>query len=246
MARCGIADGLELPDRADTVIVHTAFAAECELSTGRPMANARGPQILASPHSGDLAMKLVAITATVRAANECAWADPLAYRALAAHEQQDEARDRVCDVQCAENPAPSTIDLTAAGRRCLVDALDQAGSVQRALVLLRNATVALYNNPADQALRSAALRAVDKARGQLLSDGHLLPQVQPATPGSRFAEQAAALDLAEFSVHLPQLHREQQMWRMKAHWLAGNKAAQERTQVIEQERAQLRAQVAHR
>lgn len=196
-------------------------------------------------------MKLLAITATVatisdRASNECGWADPLEYRALAAPEQQDEARDRVCDVQCGENPAPGTTDLTAAGQRCLVDALDQAGSVQRALVLLRNATVALYNNPADQALRSAALRAVDKARGQLLSDGHLLPQVQPATPGSRFAEQAAALDLAELSIHLPQLHREQQMWRMKAHWLAGNRAAQERTQVIEQERAQLRAQVAHR
>jgi len=192
-------------------------------------------------------MKLLAITATIattsdRSANEGAWADPLKYRALAADEQQDEARDRVCDVQCAENPALGTINLSAAGRRCLVDALDQAGSVQRALVLLRNATVALYNHPADQALRSAALRAVDKAREQLLSDGQLLPQVPPATPGSRFAEQAAALDLAEFSIHLPQLHREQRMRRMKAHWLAGNMAARERAQVIEQERAQLRAQ----
>lgn len=165
-----------------------------------------------------------ATTLAARAANECVWADPLEYRAF---------------------PVPSMMDGSAAGRRCLAEALDQADSVAQALGLLRNAAVALYNDPADQTLRCAALRAVETARGQLLSHGLLLQQVQPAAPGARFAEQAAALDLAEFSIHFPRLYREQRMWRLKAHWLAGHMAAEDSVQVMQQERAQLRAQVAH-
>lgn len=146
---------------------------------------------------------------------------------LAAREQQDEARYRVCDAQRAKNLATGAFGFTADGRRCLIDALDRAVSVRGTLVLLRNASATLFRNPEDRALHSAALRAVDKAREQMIIDGHLLQRAQPAAPGSRFAEQAAALDVAEFSIHLPQLHREQQTWRLEAFWATGKVAAQD-------------------
>ena len=46
-----------------------------------------------------------------------------------AREQQDEARYRVCDALRAEDPATQTIRFTTEGRRCLIEALDQAASV---------------------------------------------------------------------------------------------------------------------
>lgn len=133
-----------------------------------------------------------------------------------AREQQDEARYRVCDAQRADNRATNTVDFTSEGRRCLISALDQAASVQGTLVLLRNASVTLRKNPDDAALRAAALRAVGKAREQLVLDH--------PRPFDRFTEQAAALDQAEFSIHLPQVHHEQQMWRLEAFWGTGKVA----------------------
>ena len=128
-------------------------------------------------------------------------------------EQQDEARYRVCDAQRADNPATRTLDFTPAGRRCLIDALGQAASVQGTLVLLRNASATLRKGPEDPTLRTAALRAVARARVQLASDLMNLRE--------RFREEAAALDLAEFSIHLPQLHYEQQQWRLEVYMTSG-------------------------
>lgn len=128
-------------------------------------------------------------------------------------EQQDEARYRVCDAQRADNPATRTLDFTPAGRRCLIDALGQAASVQGTLVLLRNASATLRKAPEDQNLRTAALRAVARARVQLAGELMHLRE--------RFREEAAALDLAEFSIHLPQLHYEQQQWRLEVYMTSG-------------------------
>lgn len=129
-----------------------------------------------------------------------------------AQEQQDAARYRVCDAQRVDNPATRSLDFTAAGRRCLIDALGQAGSVQGTLVLLRNASAALRKNSADQALRSAALRAVGRARVTLATELTGLRE--------RFKEEAAALDLAEFSILLPKLHEQQQAWRLRTYLAA--------------------------
>lgn len=124
-------------------------------------------------------------------------------------EQQDAARYRVCDAQRVENPATHTIDFTPEGRRCLISALDQVASVQGTLVLLRNASATLLKTPDDQALRTAALGAVARARTQLAQQ---LPTLREG-----FAQQAAALDMAEYAIHLPRLHHQQQMWRLEAY-----------------------------
>lgn len=167
------------------------------------------------------------VTVTALAAGGPAWSDAaqpstsaeswLAQRQ--AQEQQDETRYRICDAQRADNPATRSVDFTAAGRRCLIDALGQAASVSGTLVLLRNASVALRKNPTDQALRQAALGAVQKARVKLAAD---LPRLR-----ERFKEDAAALDLAEFSIHLPKLHEQQQQWRLKTYLSAAQAQGQD-------------------
>lgn len=149
------------------------------------------------------------ITVTALAAPAAAWSDTAPAHSGLSHrqalEQQDEARYRVCDAQRAENPATHTIDFTTSGRRCLVTALGQVATVPGTLVLLRNASATLRKTP-DPALRQAALRAVARARVQLASD---LPSL-----GARFRDEAAALDLAELSIYQPQLHYQQQQWRL--------------------------------
>ena len=167
-------------------------------------------------------MKFTALLVTVAAlaAGGPAWSDTAGHPTSAdtwlarrqAQEQQDETRYRVCDAQRVDNPATRSIDFTADGRRCLIAALGQAGSVQGALVLLRNASVALRKNPSDEALRQAAQRAVERARAQLGAEMMALRE--------RFREEAAALDLAEFSIHLPQLHEQQQRWRLETYLAA--------------------------
>lgn len=157
------------------------------------------------------------ITVTALAAAGPAWSETAQHPASAASwlaqgqalEQQDDARYRVCDAQRVDNPATRALDFSASGRLCLIAALGQAVSVQGTLVLLRNASVALRKTPEDQALRQAALRAVDRARTRLAAD---LPQLR-----ERFKEEAAALDLAEFSIHLPRLHEQQQQRRLQAY-----------------------------
>ncbi len=157
------------------------------------------------------------ITVAALAAGGPAWSDPARQPTSAvswlaqrqAQEQQDDTRYRVCDAQRVDNPATRSLDFSAAGRRCLIAALGQAGSVQGMLVLLRNASVALRKTPEDQALRQAAQGAVERARLKLAAD---LPQLR-----ERFREEAAALDLAEFSIHLPRLHEQQQQWRLQAY-----------------------------
>ncbi len=124
-------------------------------------------------------------------------------------EQEDAARYRVCDVQRAESAQTRTIDFTPAGRTCLIDALRQAASMQGTLVLVRNASATLRKSPDDQALRQAALGAVERARTQLVADMTVLRE--------RFREHATALDQAEISIHLPQLHHQQQQWRLQAY-----------------------------
>lgn len=148
--------------------------------------------------------------------------------------QQDEARYKRCDPMRAENTARNTIDFTPEGRRCLIDALDQTGSVQGALLLVRNASVALGKDPDDQALRAAALGAIATARRILASDKpwryDRLEQVQgayatslvmrvlaePQPASGSFAAQATLLDEAEYSIHLPRLYQSQQIWRLEA------------------------------
>ena len=156
------------------------------------------------------------LTATALCAPVTAWSDTAAAEAWRAQRQtqelQDAARYRVCDVQRADNPATRTLDFTPAGRRCLIDALGQTVSVQGTLVLLRNASATLRKTPEDQALHQAALGAVARARVQLAAE---LPQLR-----ERFKEEAAALDQAEFSIHLPQLHYDQQQWRLQAYHAA--------------------------
>ncbi len=192
----------------------------------------------------------VILIAAAFAAAVFAWFDTLDYRALAASEQsaareplaqrarleqQDQQRYERCDAQRSENRARNTIDFTPEGRRCLLDALLQTGSVTGALVLLRNASVVLLKDPQDQPMKAAALTAL--ARGRQVRDSQrawqlegparlaqarsasvlmrLLPTVAPA---SGFAQQALWLDLAEVAIHLPQLHQSQQIGRLERRW----------------------------
>lgn len=177
-----------------------------------------------------------------------AWYDGAGYRAAvqayetAAREhapqgqapvQADEARYRRCDPMRTENPARNTIDFTAEGRSCLIDALDKTSSVTGALVLLRNASVALSKAPDDRQLRIAAQGAVDKARrilgrdrllyerqaqiGQAYANSLVVRLLVPPPPQDMgFAAQAALLDEAEYSIHLPQLYQSQQIWRLES------------------------------
>lgn len=171
------------------------------------------------------AQLVVALTAL--AAGGSAWSDTAPSRNAAgsdrtsvearqlqrqAQEEQDEARYRVCDTQRVENRNTRSLDFTAQGRRCLLDALDRSASVQGALVLLRNTSVSLRKTPEDHPLRAAARRAIDRARSQLAAD---LPGLR-----ERFKDESAALDLAEFSIHLPHLHHQQQLWRIEAYMAA--------------------------
>lgn len=127
----------------------------------------------------------IAIAISALAVGGFGWFDTVSYRsALQAYQmvakerrpqhqaqwQRDEARYKRCDPMRVENKARSTIDFTPEGRHCLIDALAQTASVQGALVLLRNASVALSKDPDDKALRGAALAAIDKARQLLAGD----------------------------------------------------------------------------
>ena len=121
-------------------------------------------------------------------------------------EAKDEARYRVCDAQREENPATQTIEFSASGRACLIDALEQAESVQGTLVLLRNASASLRTRSSDLFLRHAAMGAVMRARAQLADE---LPSLR-----ERSVQDAAALDLAELSIRQPQLYYQQQQARL--------------------------------
>jgi hypothetical protein len=174
-------------------------------------------------------MKRTALLVFVTALAACGstWADAATRRVSAetwlaqrqALEQQDAARYRVCDAQRFDNPATHRIDFTAAGRRCLIDALGQSVSVQGKLVLLRNAFATLRKTPEDQTLRMASLRAVEQARIQLAADRVGLRD--------RFAEEATALDLAEFSIRMPEQYYQQQLWRLEAYWSVGQAPGRE-------------------
>lgn len=147
--------------------------------------------------------------------------------------QQDQARYQRCDPMRFENKASNTIDFTPEGRSCLIDALAQTSSVQGALILVRNASVALGKNPDDGQLRAAALGAVDKARKILLGDkafydrqeqinqayaNSLVMRVlaEPQPVAVSFTTQAALLDQAEYSIHLPKVYQSQQVWRLES------------------------------
>ena len=146
---------------------------------------------------------------------------------------QDEARYKRCDPLRTENKASNTIDFTPEGRACLIEALQKTASVPGALVLVRNASVALSKNPEDQALRLAALGAVDQARRILARDRAFYDQqeqikeahtrsrvmrllAEPPSESASFAGQAMLLDQAEYSIHLPRLYQSQQIWRLEA------------------------------
>lgn len=148
--------------------------------------------------------------------------------------QQDEDRYRRCDAMRTENRATNTIDFTPEGRACLMDALVRVSSVEGALVLTRNASVALAKNPQDKPLREAALGSIERARVVLAShkpwlhdrleqvnQAHahsLVLRMFVAPPASQlnFASQATLLDEAEYAIHLPKLHQSQQIWRLEA------------------------------
>jgi hypothetical protein len=197
------------------VKVGSDFVPRRELCTGRGLPDACAPSILLLTMNRKRTMKLTALLLSLAALAPAApaRADNAALPGWQVRrlylEQQDEARFRVCDAQRADNTATRSLDFTPAGRRCLIDALGHAASVQGSLVLLRNASATLRKAPEDHALRTAALRAVARARVQLASD--LMPLRE------RFREEAAALDQAEFSIHLPQLHYEQQQWRLETY-----------------------------
>lgn len=147
--------------------------------------------------------------------------------------REDEARYKRCDPLRAENPASNTIDFTVQGRACLIDALQKAASLEGTLVLARNASVALGKSPDDQALRTAALEAIDRARvalagerayyarheqfSQAYAESRLMRLlVAPPPQGPGFESQAALLDQAEYAIHLPRLHQSQQLWRLES------------------------------
>ena len=189
------------------------------------------------------AMTAITVAAAAAAAGGFGWFDTAGYRsAVQAYQtvarvqapqgqepvRQDEARYRRCDPMRTENKARNTIDLTTEGRSCLIDALDQTGSVQGALVLVRNASVALSKEPGDKQLRSAALGAINKARQILVRDRALYDRqeriqrayanslimrmlAEPDPQAVSFAAQATLLDEAEYSIHLPMLYQSQQI-----------------------------------
>ena len=86
---------------------------------------------------------------------------------------------------------------------------DRAVSHEEGSVELHRLPATLRKTPEDPALRQAALGAVARARLQLVTELMHLRE--------RYREEAAALDLAEFSIHLPQLHYEQQQWRLETY-----------------------------
>lgn len=148
--------------------------------------------------------------------------------------QEDEARYQRCDALRAENRVRNTIDFTPQGRACLIDALERTASVSGALVLARNAAAALAKDPDDQALRTAALASIARARTLLAGQRpwlyDRLERLQHAQARSRvvrlfgplpvevvdFNSQAALLDQAEFAIHLPRLYQSQQVWRLES------------------------------
>lgn len=147
--------------------------------------------------------------------------------------QADEARYQRCDTMRSENRARNTIDFTPQGRACLIDALERTASVPGALVLARNASAALAKDPDDQLLRKTALASLARARALLAAQRPWLHEgmqrVQHAQAHSLvvrvfgplpieeldFDSQAALLDQAEYSIHLPRLHQSQQIWRLE-------------------------------
>lgn len=194
-----------------------------------------------------LGLLIIAIAAL--AAGVFGWQDTADYRALRqafeaearerlpqaqAQVQQDEERYRRCDALRSENPATRRIEFTPEGRLCLIDALERTASVQGALVLSRNAAMALAVRPDDALLRAAAQNAIDTARSTLASHKPWLydrqEQLQQAHADSLvmrvlqrpelrplgFERQASLLDQAEYALNLPQLFRRQQVWRMEA------------------------------
>jgi len=147
--------------------------------------------------------------------------------------RQDEVRYRRCDPMRTDNRTSNTVDFTPEGRACLIDALGRTGSVPGALVLLRNASVALSKDPDDSQLRAAALGAIDRARKILVGDqayydgqeqikqayaNSLVMRMlgEPEPSAASFADQAALLDQAEYAIHLPKLYQSQQIWRLES------------------------------
>ncbi len=196
-------------------------------------------------------MKAFAILiAAVLAVAALAWLDTAEYRELAASyrsaareplaqlarlEQQDQQRYQRCDPQRFENRARNTIDFTPEGRRCLIAALEQAGTVAGTLALVRNASVILQKEPQDQPVRAAALAALDRAHdalgaqkswrydrleriGQAHAASVLMRLRQSPAPGPDFAQLVQLLDRAEYAIHLPQLHQSQQIRRLERRW----------------------------
>lgn len=190
----------------------------------------------------------LAITVSALAVGGFGWFDTASYRsAVQAYQtvgnelmpqrqeqfQQDQARYQRCDPMRTENRVSNTIDFTPEGRTCLIEALEQTSSVQGALILVRNASVALSKDPDDKALRAAALGAIDKARKILLGDKafydrqeeirqaytHSLVMrvlAEPQPESASFSAQATLLDQAEYSVHLPKLYQSQKIWRLES------------------------------
>lgn len=191
----------------------------------------------------------ISIAVAVLALGTYGWFDTAPYR-LAKRAYEVAARDRLpslqlqlkheeewyrqCDTMRVESPVTRTIDLTGQGRQCLIAALGQTYSVPGALVLSRNAAVALAKNPQDRQLRAAALGAIGNARqalarhkpwlydrleqlnhayaGSVVLRLLLRPDLRPVT----FDSQAALLDQAEHAIHLPQVYQAQQIWRLQA------------------------------
>lgn len=190
----------------------------------------------------------IAITISALAVGAFGWFDTASYRsAVQAYQaaarvhstpskeqaQQDEVRYRRCDPMRTENRTSNTVDFTPEGRTCLIDALGKTSSIPGALVLVRNASVALSKDPDDRPLRAAALGAIDKARKILVSDKAFYDGqeqikqayansvvmrmlAEPDPSAASFADQAALLDQAEYSIHLPTLYQSQQIWRLES------------------------------
>lgn len=189
-----------------------------------------------------------AVTVSALAVGAFGWFDTASYRsAVQAYQaaarvhstpskeqaQQDEVRYRRCDPMRTENRTGNTVDFTPEGRTCLIDALGKTGSVPGALVLVRNASVALSKDPDDSQLRAAALGAIDKARKILVSDKAyydgqeqikqaranslvMRMALEPDSSAASFADQAALLDQAEYAIHLPKLYQSRQIWRLES------------------------------
>lgn len=122
---------------------------------------------------------------------------------------------------------------TAAGRDCLIEGMKETESEMGGVAFALASTSWLKDHPDDDAVRTAALVAIDKGRAALVRqagyyhdwdlafEAHdasaLLSLMDGKQAGtSKFTIMADALDKAQYMVMLPGVAKDQREWRLKA------------------------------